>query len=142
MYYILGNDFDEGNAMESNGGDICGGGNKDPDSISPCFIESSANKEPGPEAYDEFEAALNGTGLVIRVLKDTHHVESIQDGTEDKLENANSELECDSKRPGGVSLIKNYINLSIQFMNIFQKIFQKSQQQTNKMTVLQYFYDN
>lgn len=87
--------------MEFNGGDnICG--NDDPDAIRPCFLESTVTKEPGPEAYDEFEAALNGTGLVIRVLKDTHHVESIKDGTDDKLENANSDLQC-NKRSGGVS---------------------------------------
>lgn len=28
-----------------------------------------------------FEANLNGSGLVIRVLKDTHRVESIEEGT-------------------------------------------------------------
>ncbi|KAM7355640.1 uncharacterized protein ACRADG_001639 [Cochliomyia hominivorax] len=50
--------------------------------IQPCF-QAPRLPKPGPEAYDEFEACLNGSGLVIRVLKDTHQVENICDGTEE-----------------------------------------------------------
>ncbi|KAH8297655.1 hypothetical protein KR054_004818 [Drosophila jambulina] len=48
----------------------------------PCFIQST-RPDPGPEAYDEFEACLNGSGLTIRVLKNTHKVESVDDGAMD-----------------------------------------------------------
>lgn len=61
-------------------------------------------KEPGPEAYDEFEAALNGSGLVIRVLKDTHRVESIKDGAESKFDNPNSDDEREPKQ-SAVSMV-------------------------------------
>ncbi|EDW18106.1 uncharacterized protein LOC6581917 [Drosophila mojavensis] len=47
--------------------------------IQPCFIQPTI-PDPGPEAYDEFEACLNGSGLTIRVLKNTHKVESVDDG--------------------------------------------------------------
>ncbi|EDV50134.1 uncharacterized protein LOC6545543 [Drosophila erecta] len=49
--------------------------------IAPCFIQPT-RPDPGPEAYDEFEACLNGSGLTIRVLKNTHKVESVLDGSE------------------------------------------------------------
>ncbi|XP_075162163.1 uncharacterized protein LOC142234846 [Haematobia irritans] len=49
--------------------------------LQPCFV-TPRKTDPGPEAYDEFEACLNGSGLVIRVLKDSHCVENITDGTE------------------------------------------------------------
>ncbi|XP_017060179.1 uncharacterized protein LOC108100674 [Drosophila ficusphila] len=49
--------------------------------LAPCFIQPT-KQDPGPEAYDEFEACLNGSGLTIRVLKNTHKVESVQDGSE------------------------------------------------------------
>ncbi|XP_017128042.1 uncharacterized protein LOC108146518 [Drosophila elegans] len=52
--------------------------------IAPCFIQPT-RPDPGPEAYDEFEACLNGSGLTIRVLKNTHKVESVQDGNEGNL---------------------------------------------------------
>lgn len=50
--------------------------------MQPCF-QTPRPPKPGPEAYDEFEACLNGSGLVIRVLKDTHRVENISDGAEE-----------------------------------------------------------
>ncbi|XP_065360659.1 uncharacterized protein LOC135954418 [Calliphora vicina] len=50
--------------------------------MQPCF-QTPRQPDPGPEAYDEFEACLNGSGLVIRLLKDTHQVENICDGTEE-----------------------------------------------------------
>ncbi|XP_059226912.1 uncharacterized protein LOC106094572 isoform X2 [Stomoxys calcitrans] len=50
--------------------------------LQPCFV-TPRKPEPGPDAYDEFEACLNGSGMVIRVLKDTHCVENIRDGTEE-----------------------------------------------------------
>lgn len=63
--------------------------------LQPCFVEPR-KPEPGPDAYDEFEACLNGSGLVIRVLKNTHQVENICDGTE--VYNVNSEdEECNNK---------------------------------------------
>ncbi|KMY96778.1 uncharacterized protein LOC6736306 [Drosophila simulans] len=49
--------------------------------LAPCFIQPT-KPDPGPEAYDEFEACLNGSGLTIRVLKNTHKVESVMDGAE------------------------------------------------------------
>lgn len=49
--------------------------------LAPCFIQPT-KPDPGPEAYDEFEACLNGSGLTIRVLKNTHKVESVMDGSE------------------------------------------------------------
>ncbi|KAH8415727.1 hypothetical protein KR222_011345 [Zaprionus bogoriensis] len=52
--------------------------------IQPCFIQPT-RPDPGPDAYDEFEACLNGSGLTIRVLKNTHKVESINDGAEAHL---------------------------------------------------------
>ncbi|XP_017104069.2 uncharacterized protein [Drosophila bipectinata] len=48
--------------------------------LAPCFIQPT-RPDPGPEAYDEFEACLNGSGLTIRVLKNTHKVESVDDGS-------------------------------------------------------------
>ncbi|XP_017137985.1 uncharacterized protein LOC108152866 isoform X1 [Drosophila miranda] len=48
--------------------------------IAPCFLQPR-RPDPGPEAYDEFEACLNGSGLTIRVLKDTHKVEAVDDGS-------------------------------------------------------------
>ncbi|KAH8255188.1 hypothetical protein KR038_000673 [Drosophila bunnanda] len=50
--------------------------------LAPCFIQPT-RPDPGPEAYDEFEACLNGSGLTIRVLKNTHKVESVDDGATD-----------------------------------------------------------
>lgn len=52
--------------------------------IQPCFIQPT-RPDPGPEAYDEFEACLNGSGLTIRVLKNTHKVESVNDGAGSNL---------------------------------------------------------
>lgn len=59
----------------------------------PCFIVPT-KPEPGPEAYEEFEACLNGSGLVIRVLKNTHQVESIDDGVQDNIDSGS---DCDGK---------------------------------------------
>ncbi|XP_034481128.1 uncharacterized protein LOC117786829 isoform X1 [Drosophila innubila] len=52
--------------------------------IQPCFIQPT-RPDPGPDAYDEFEACLNGSGLTIRVLKNTHKVESVNDGAGSNL---------------------------------------------------------
>ena len=60
--------------------------------MQPCFICPS-KPCPGPEAYEEFEACLNGSGMTIRVLKDTHHVESISDGNDNTIED--SDDDCD-----------------------------------------------
>lgn len=62
----------------------CGFGCDCSPEIQPCFIQPT-RPDPGPEAYDEFEACLNGSGLTIRVLKNTHRVESINDGSELQL---------------------------------------------------------
>ncbi|XP_037933722.1 uncharacterized protein LOC119669110 [Teleopsis dalmanni] len=63
--------------------------------IKPCFINPT-KPDPGPEAYDEFEACLNGSGLTIRVLKDTHQVESVNDGEDEGLDDSGSE--CDKPK--------------------------------------------
>ena len=46
--------------------------------MKPCILCPS-KPDFGPEKYDEFEANLNGSGLTIRVLKDTHVVENVCD---------------------------------------------------------------
>lgn len=61
--------------------------------MQPCFV-TPRKPDPGPEAYDEFEACLNGSGLVIRVLKDSHCVENICDGTEE-FHNDNNSEDCE-----------------------------------------------
>ncbi|XP_061389993.1 uncharacterized protein LOC133325227 [Musca vetustissima] len=62
--------------------------------MQPCFV-TPRKPEPGPDAYDEFEACLNGSGLVIRVLKDSHCVESVCDGTENFQDDHSSEEGCE-----------------------------------------------
>ncbi|XP_058982425.1 uncharacterized protein LOC131804084 [Musca domestica] len=62
----------------------------------PCFV-TPRKPEPGPDAYDEFEACLNGSGLVIRVLKDTHCVENICDGTENFQDDHSSD-DCEKPK--------------------------------------------
>ncbi|XP_005188523.2 uncharacterized protein LOC101893663 [Musca domestica] len=62
----------------------------------PCFV-TPRKPEPGPDAYDEFEACLNGSGLVIRVLKDTHCVENICDGTENFQDDHSSD-DCEQPK--------------------------------------------
>lgn len=65
--------------------------------MQPCF-QKPRPPDPGPEAYDEFEACLNGSGLLIRVLKDTHQVENICDGTEGFKDENDSDCEkCGGK---------------------------------------------
>uniref|UniRef100_A0A1B0G0X9 Transcriptional cofactor Bfc domain-containing protein n=1 Tax=Glossina morsitans morsitans TaxID=37546 RepID=A0A1B0G0X9_GLOMM len=59
----------------------------------PCLMEPT-KPSPGPSDYEEFEACLNGSGLLIRVLKDTHQVQNICDGTEN-FDNAESGSDCD-----------------------------------------------
>ncbi|CAD7002432.1 uncharacterized protein LOC101454626 [Ceratitis capitata] len=64
-----------------------------PQIMPPCFV-APTKPEPGPEAYEEFEACLNGSGLVIRVLKNTHQVESVDDGMQDNLDSGS---DCERK---------------------------------------------
>ncbi|KAI8126309.1 hypothetical protein FF38_09130 [Lucilia cuprina] len=85
--------------------DTCDDCVKDPCSpcgqcIQPCF-QTPRLPDPGPEAYDEFEACLNGSGLVIRVLKDTHQVENICDGTEEF--NDDNASDCNGKENNHLS---------------------------------------
>uniref|UniRef100_A0A1A9V5J9 Transcriptional cofactor Bfc domain-containing protein n=1 Tax=Glossina austeni TaxID=7395 RepID=A0A1A9V5J9_GLOAU len=62
----------------------------------PCFMEPT-KPSPGPSDYEEFEACLNGSGLLIRVLKDTHQVQNICDGTEN-FDNAESGSDCEGNQ--------------------------------------------
>ncbi|XP_054733567.1 uncharacterized protein LOC129241332 [Anastrepha obliqua] len=66
-----------------------------PQIMAPCFV-TPTKPEPGPEAYEEFEACLNGSGLVIRVLKNTHQVESVDDGMQHGDNESGSD--CEKKK--------------------------------------------
>ncbi|EDW76980.1 uncharacterized protein Dwil_GK21154 [Drosophila willistoni] len=82
--------------------------------IQPCFIQPT-RPEPGPEAYDEFEACLNGSGLTIRVLKNTHKVESVDDGAQSGANlGADDECleDCDSHQPNGLHDIMQRSNFA------------------------------
>ncbi|XP_036338094.1 uncharacterized protein LOC118747962 [Rhagoletis pomonella] len=63
-----------------------------PQIMPPCFVVPT-KPEPGPEAYEQFEACLNGSGLVIRVLKNTYVVESADDGMQQGGHDSGSDCE-------------------------------------------------
>ncbi|XP_017021230.1 uncharacterized protein [Drosophila kikkawai] len=69
--------------------------------LAPCFIQPT-RPDPGPEAYDEFEASLNGSGLTIRVLKNTHKVESIDDGAREDLGDEDDHNGGEPKKDSGL----------------------------------------
>lgn len=80
----------------------------------PC-LQTPRQPDPGPDAYDEFEACLNGSGLVIRVLKDTHQVESICDGTEE----FNDDNICDSNKLSVKACFYYFLKLILKFKILF-----------------------
>ncbi|XP_055847126.1 uncharacterized protein LOC129912755 [Episyrphus balteatus] len=79
--------------------------------MKPCILCPS-KPDYGSEKYDEFEANLNGSGLTIRVLKDTHVVENVCD-----IEPDDDDIEkCSSKKgkPANSKICADNLNDLVQ----------------------------